>query len=135
MKIVIETIPHASQRYPTCGDYWVDVSGLQVRVSEEMGDDSCFLVALHELIELHLLAKRGVSIAAIDAFDTAYEKAHRVGGTLDGPRIEGDNAEPGDDPAAPYYEEHQFATAIEQIVCARLGMPWAQHAANVDKLP
>ena len=38
MKIVIETIPHAQQRYPTCGDWYTDDSGLHIKVSEEMGD-------------------------------------------------------------------------------------------------
>ena len=55
MKILIETIKHSEQRYPTVGDYWTDSDGtLQVRVSE-MGDDRyALLVAVHEVIEAFL---------------------------------------------------------------------------------
>ena len=134
MKIVIESIPHSHQRYPTCGDYWIDNDGtIQIRVSEEMGDDSGFLVAFHEQLELWMLRKRGVTIQQIDEFDIAYEKAHREGGTLEGKRL--DESEPGDDLNAPYFREHAIATSIECLAAAALGVDWKDHDANVEKLP
>jgi len=134
MKIVIESIPHASQRYPTCGDWWVDEQGvMQIRVSSEMGDLSGFLVAIHEQIEAKLAMSRGVTVQEVDDFDKAYELAHRQGNTLDGERL--DNSEPGDDPACPVFREHQFATGIEMLICSQFGVPWPAHADAVESLP
>lgn len=139
-RFIIDPIPHKDQNYPSCGDWRGDPDGsIHIYVSQEMGDDSCFLVAVHELIEVYLLAKRGVTTKEVDRFDIAYEKAHREGGKLTGKRkkIDGvvDESEPGDDPKAPYFKEHQFATAVEQLVCTQLGISWAQHDKNVNKLP
>lgn len=134
MNITIAAIPHASQRYPTCGDWWVDDHGvMQIRVSEEMGPDSCFLVAIHECIEAVIAMRRGVTVKEVDEFDIAYEKAHRVGGTLDGERL--DETEPGDDPACPVFKEHGVATGIERILCAEMGISWSQHDKAVEALP
>lgn len=133
MKIIIETIPHSEQRYPTCGDWYYNADGtLIIKVSQEMGEDSCFLVALHELIEVKLATHRGVTVKQVDDFDIAYEKAHREGGTLDGKRL--DQSEPGDDPACPVFKEHGIATGIEGIVCAEMGIAWSKHGENVDSL-
>ncbi len=134
MNIVIKSIPHATQRYPTCGDWFFQPDGtLVILVSEEMGKDSCFLVAVHELIEVWLATKRGVTVEQVDAFDIAYEKAHREGGTLEGKRL--DESEPGYDPACPVFKEHGLATGIETILCAELGIPWQVHNATVEALP
>jgi hypothetical protein len=134
MKITIESIPHASQRYPTCGDWEVMPDGtLAIRVSEEMGEDSCVLVALHELIEAKVAMRRGVTVKEVDDFDKEFEIRHRKGNTLDGERT--DNDEPGDDPLCPVFREHQFATAIEGLVCAMMEVPWPEHAKRVEALP
>jgi hypothetical protein len=134
MKIIIESLPHASQRYPTCGDWYFEPDGtLVIKVSEEMGPDSCFLVAVHELVEVWLSTKRGVTVQQVDDFDIAYEKAHRVGGTLEGERM--DESEPGDDPNCPVFEEHQLATVLERLLCERLGITWKQHDETVNALP
>ena len=34
MKIVIETIPHGQQRYPTAGDWVFEATGLKIWVSD-----------------------------------------------------------------------------------------------------
>lgn len=134
MKIVIESIPHASQRYPTCGDWFIDAEGtLQIKVSEEMGADSCFLVAVHEWIECYLAMRRGVTVQEVDDFDVAYEKAHREGGTIEGKRL--DESEPGYDPKCPVFKEHGLATGIETILCAEMGIPWSVHNSTVEALP
>ena len=134
MRIIIESIPHTSQRYPTCGDWFYSQDGtLCIKVSEEMGEDSCLLVALHELLEAKMLAKRGVTVEEVDKFDTEYEKAHREGGTLDGERL--DESEPGDDFGAPYFEEHQTAQSFENLAARVLDINWAEHAKRVEALP
>ncbi len=82
MKITIETIPHDQQRYPTVGDWqWTGPDELVVRVSE-MGDWRYnAAVAVHELVEVLLCKQDGVTEAAVDAFDTAYEATRPVGDT------------------------------------------------------
>lgn len=126
MKIVIETIPHASQPYPTCGDWRRDEDGtLRIKVSEEIGDDSAILVALHELVEVVLCEKRGITAEAVDKFDKAYEKT----------RPEGDDSEPGDSPDAPYQMEHFFATNIERLMAQQMGVDWMDHDRRILDLP
>lgn len=134
MRILIESIPHNKQRYPTCGDWYFAPDGaLIIRVSEEMGDLSCFLVAIHELVEVKLATAHGVTVKQVDDFDIAYEKAHREGGTLEGERL--DESEPGDDPTCPVFKEHGIATAIERLLCAELGETWQAHDGRVEALP
>jgi hypothetical protein len=132
-KITVEFIPHKRQRYPTCGDWYFRGKTLVIRVSKEMGLDSGFLVAMHELIEVWKATKRGVTVKEVDNFDIQYEKEHRRGGKLNGKRI--DESEPGNDPRCPVFEEHQVATAIETLLCSFLGLSWAKHNRNVNKLP
>jgi hypothetical protein len=130
MKIIIETIPHVAQRYPTCGDWWVDPDGtIQIRVSEEMDSPSTGAVAIHELIEFYLLSN-GFSAtvedlqnitATVDSFDKDFEAKKLPG-------------EPGDHPFAPYRHEHSIATAVERILLADLGFSWANHEAEVEEL-
>lgn len=119
MRIVIETIPHDRHRYETVGDWWWETDGsLQIRVSE-MGDEQVeALIAVHELVEVLLCKAHGVSEAEVDAFD----KAH-VG-----------DGEPGDEYLAPYRDEHCFATAVERMLCAAMGMSWAEYDAKVGAL-
>lgn len=64
-----------------------------------------FLVAMHEVIEAFLCKTRGVTQQRVDAFDTGPGK---------------DLDEPGDDPRAPYFHEHQFASKIEKLMAHEL---------------
>lgn len=126
MKIVIESIPHSEQRYETPGDYYNLPDGsMVIRVSKEMGKQSCLLVAIHELVEQFLCSQAGITNEAIDDFDREYE-ANRKTGDID--------SEPGDSPDAPYERQHNIATGIERLVCAEIGMPWEDHTLNVIRL-
>lgn len=126
MKIIIETIPHKSHRYPTVGDWFRDSENtLHIKVSEEIGDKSALLVALHELIEVTLCEERGITCDQVDKFDKAYENA----------RPEGDESEPGDSPDAPYRREHFFATNIERLMAAEMGVDWSEYDASINALP
>src|ERR1700683_2097759 len=125
MKILIESIPHAQQRYETCGDYWRDADGtLQIRISQLPDKRYELLVAIHELIEQVLSEHAGVTNEQIAAFDFAYEAA----------RKEGDESEPGDSIDCPVYKQHQFATGIERILAAELGIDWIEYERCIDGL-
>jgi hypothetical protein len=83
-----------------------------------------FLVGIHEQVEAYLTWKRGIPEASITAFDVEYE----------GSRKEGNTSEPGDDPTAPYFREHQFATVIERAIAQELGVDWEKYEEVIDSL-
>ena len=123
LRIVIETIPHSQQRYPTVGDWQIDKAGdLHITVSKMSDQRYEFLVAAHEMIEAYLAIHAGVSPAAVDRFDKAYEAK----------RKQGDDSEPGDDPKAPYYRQHQIATGIERLLAVELGVDWSTYDREVS---
>jgi hypothetical protein len=118
MKIIIESIPHGSQRYETSGDWWFDPDGtVHIKVSEMKCDQYTALVAVHELIEVLLCRERGISQEAVDAFDMAYT-----------------GEEPGDDPMAPYHREHDFASVIERALAHEMGVDWNAYNDAFEEL-
>lgn len=121
MRIIVETIPHRDQNYETVGDYWSDENGMHIRVSDIGNPDYEFLVAIHEMVEAKLCQKRGITDGEITAFDVEFERKR-------GPD---DVSEPGDDPASPYGKEHCFATAVERMMCAALGLSWKDYEQAV----
>jgi hypothetical protein len=105
MNINIQTIPHGEHRYPTCGDWWFGADGtLQIRVSDMGNADYESLVALHELVEVLLCKKRGVTTEQVDEFDKQFEEDRSHG-------MHGPEDEPGDDPDAPY-KKNTFSPRI-----------------------
>jgi hypothetical protein len=42
--------------------------------------------------------------------------------------------EPGDDPRAPYYKEHFFATNIERMIAHEMGIDWNEYSQKVESL-
>lgn len=127
MKIYVKTIQHEQQAYATSGDYWQEggeAGTLQVRVSD-MGDWRYeALVAVHEIVEAVLCRAQGVSFEDITTFDLLFESK----------RAADDDSEPGDAPSAPYQRQHNFATAVERMLCAALGIPWAEYEAANERL-
>jgi len=124
VKIEIKTIPHKLHPYPTVGDWRRDRKGvLHIKVSQEIGDEYAFLVALHELVEVVLCEKRGITCKAVDDFDKHFEARLRVA-----------DEEPGDDPSAPYRKEHFFATNIERLMAAELGVDWKKYEETINAL-
>jgi hypothetical protein len=89
------------------------------------------LVAVHELVEAILCRNDGVSEPdAIKPFDIEFETARETQAD-DGRsvfefrgRVVGIDEEPGDDPDAPYQKQHNFATAVERMLCAALNVKW-----------
>ena len=124
MRITIDTIPHADQNYETIGDYWSDETGMHIRISE-MGDWRFeMLVAVHELVEAALCKVRGITDGEITAFDVEFEEKRKPG----------DISEPGDSRDAPYASEHNFATAVERMMCAAMGVAWQDYEQAVLRL-
>jgi hypothetical protein len=122
MRIVIETMPHSTQRYPTVGDWWTDPDGTwNIRVSEMNHWVPEFLVALHELVEMAGCKQHGVDEDAVTRFDMQWQAF----GNID---------EPGDDATSPYYNQHQFASGLERIMAAQLGVSWPWYEAAIDSL-
>jgi hypothetical protein len=119
MKVTIKTIEHNKQRYDTIGDWNFDRKGdLRIKVSNLHNQDFEFLVATHEYFEAFLCMRRGITQAQVDAFDLTY--------TGEG--------EPGDDPKAPYYKEHAFATKLERQLAEELGVDWDAYDEYINKL-
>jgi hypothetical protein len=137
LKINIQTIPHTAQRYPTVGDWLItdspDGLNLDIRVSSLSDWRRELLVAIHELIEIGLLAhKHGTTAVApiqkiVDDFDTQFEVERERG-------LHPIDAEPGDDPHAPYRDEHFFATSIERLLAQSLNVDWPNYDAEVVSL-
>ena len=121
LNIEIKTIKQSEHRYETLGDYWHDTDGkIHIRCTSLKSEDSEFLVILHELVEMYITKKRGIPEPVIQAFDIKFEE-ERAEGKWD------ENAEPGDDPRAPYKTEHCLAEIIERLVARELGVDWKQH--------
>jgi len=118
VRIVIETIPHKDQRYPTVGDYFYDGDTLKIFVSKTRDWRYSFLIAVHELVEAGLCKHAGIDYKAIDDFDMNFK-----GG-----------GEPGDHPDAPYREQHTAATGVERYLAAKLGVNWKKYEAALNKL-
>lgn len=114
MNIIIKTIPNTEQRPEVdgCDWFWDEHGDLQVRVSPMSDWRYEFLLGIHEAVEAVMCKHNGVTQQQVDEFDTQYASTHPV------------DAEAGDDTAAPYKREHCFATAIERILCAELGVDW-----------
>jgi hypothetical protein len=123
LRIVIETIDHSKQRYPTVGDWQIGKAGnLHITVSKMSDQRYEFLVAAHEMIEAYLAIHAGVSPKAVDRFDKAYEANRKPG----------DDSEPGDDPRAPYHKQHVFAENVERLLAAELGVDWQAYDHEVS---
>lgn len=105
-RINIEFIPQEAQRPGwKYGDYWVDGDTLEIRISEYQNPDFAVFLAVHELLEAYRCVKKGVTMAAIDAFDLAHQ----------------DDEDPGQLPDAPYHLEHMQSMEVERLLCQQDG--------------
>jgi hypothetical protein len=128
MKVIIETIPHSSQRYSTVGDWEFDEDGtLHIKVSDMGNDKYAFLVGIHEAIEAFICKERGIKEQDITNFDIQFEKEREAG-------KHDEEAEPGDSPEAPYREEHFFATSIERLLSEQLRVDWDKYEQTIINL-
>lgn len=119
VEFVISQVPHRKQRYETVGD-WIPGRPAEIRVSRMRDQRYVFLVALHEMIEYELCKKNGISDNEVVAFDVNFEAERRR-------NMHPVEAEPGNDPRAPYRDEHDFATMVERMVAQKLGVKWSAY--------
>jgi hypothetical protein len=118
LDIEIKTIPHGQQRYETVGD-WFEANGRTcIRISDCRNKKYEYMLAIHELVEKALCEWQGITMKDVDKFDFSYK---------------GDD-EPGDHPRAPYRDEHCFATAVERMLCAAMGLSWIEYERFLDKI-
>jgi hypothetical protein len=83
------------------------------------------LVAYHELTEALLCLARGIPQELVDKYDMEYEAS----------RPEWDaTSEPGDAKDAPYHAEHFFATIVEHLMAAELGVDWQLYEQAIQAL-
>jgi hypothetical protein len=122
----ISQVPHHKQRYETVGD-WIPGKPAEIRVSKMKDQRYVFLVALHEMIEYELCKMNRVSDREVVAFDVNFEAERRE-------NIHPIDAEPGNDPRAPYRNEHEFATMIEMMMARKLGVNWSDYEKTVLRL-
>jgi hypothetical protein len=120
MKILIQTIPHKQQRYPTVGDWFTNkVDGTVMVFVSQLGSWHYeLLVAVHEVVEAFLCMHDGVAEEAVDKFDKSVVE---------------DDIEPGDHPDAPYQKQHCIATGIERILAACLGVKWQEYEDKIEQ--
>ena len=99
-------------------DWFFDSAGdLQVKICPMSNWRFETLLGIHEAVEAVLCRFNGVTQKQVDEFDKRYD--------LDHP--DETDIEAGDDPQAPYEREHCFATAVERMICAELGVHWRQY--------
>lgn len=116
-------IPHTQQRYPTAGDWQVKTTTLgpylHLHVSAMPDPRMEQALIIHELVEAFLCYNAGISTEVVDAFDTG------PGAYL---------TDPGNDPVAPYHDQHLVATDIERRFVAAAGLSWEDYEAALDNL-
>lgn len=119
MKITICTIAHQQQRYDTVGDWILKDDELNIYVSKLYDWRMEALIAIHELVEALGCRVDGVTTEQVDEFDK-----NRPAGLAD---------EPGDDPKAPYFPQHQFATSIERQAARFFRVNWTDYSNRCDE--
>lgn len=127
MKIDLQVIPHKSQRYETIGDYWWEGEDLYIRVSDLGNERMNWLVGIHEYVEAMLCKFHMIAEPLCMAFDKHFEAKRLSDRGVD-------YDEPGNDPLAPYYKQHQMATIVEGLMANELNVDWEKYGKIVDSL-
>jgi hypothetical protein len=138
MNINVIVIPHEHQRYNTVGDWWfqdyVGANGptqsLEIRVSQMSDWRHEMAIALHEQYEALLCYNKNISDKYVTAFDVAFEIHKKTSGAYPPKSM----AEPGDDPAAPYYAEHAKALVVEYMFLADTDVVRYLYNEELDQL-
>jgi hypothetical protein len=158
MRIVIETIEHKDQRYPTVGDWFYDYTYFckecsQSIITPRVEAVTCAGCRREHLPLINVTLNIRVSklpcwemealIAVHELVEVLICRADRVEQKsvddfdieFENRRAKGNNDEPGDDPNAPYKKQHCIATGVERILAAALGVNWSDYADEIEKLP
>lgn len=122
--VLIQVIPHKSQKYETAGNWEFIGSALKVSVSDTGDWKYNMAIAVHELVEAIACKVDGVKEEEVTNFDIQFEQN----------RAKGNKDEPGDEPSAPYQREHSLASGIERTLAAFLKIPWKEYEKAVNSL-
>lgn len=117
-KIDIKVIPHKEQRYDTAGDWQCNKRKISLQISQMELMDYEFMVAVHELIEVYLCKKAGITTEDVDKFD------------MSNPQLD----DPGRSPKAPYHKQHMFAMKVEKMICKFLLLSWDVYNQSFERL-
>ena len=120
MQVVTKTIPHSEQRYDTIGDWWWEGDTLHIRVTDMANWKYEMAVAYHEMREALYCKHFGISQESVDTFDINFDAEQKRG-------LHAPDAEPGNDPTAPYFLAHQYATRDERLFIADIGESWEEY--------
>ena len=118
-KITIAQVEDAEFRYDTLGDWQYDERHGEVVAHiavPKFGPDTnyaAWLIVVHEIVELFLCLRAGVTQREADDFHAARK----------------DSDEYGDEPDCPYYDQHQIADAVEKLLCGVIGVSWKDYVA------
>jgi hypothetical protein len=86
---------------------------------------ACYL--MHELTEIFICQKQGVTGKMADAFDSTWEEELKQGKwTLE--------QEPGCDKRCPYFTGHKWGIRMERLFCFLLGVKWKKYNYDSNKL-
>lgn len=118
MKIHIETIAHGKQRYDTLDDFWIEGDTIEVRISKMDTPVYEHAILVHALVELLLCSDRGVPFTEIDRFDFSHLES----------------SEPGDEPDAPYKQEHSYASVVERLYLTACGKDWKEYTEHIKNI-
>jgi hypothetical protein len=123
-KIIIDVIDHIGQRYDTVGDwFFMNDRELHIKASRIPNDpdnEKSLAIAIHELVEALLCRAHGVSQKEVDNFDLKWT-----------PHKDSLN-ELGDDPDSPYHLEHGYATSVERLIIAAMGLNWTEYERSIS---
>lgn len=118
--IIVYRVPHENQRYPTAGDWTVNLKNgrIEIAVSETGNPDYSFLLAIHELIEAVLCIRDDVTDEEVTRWDLEHL----------------DLDEPGDHANAPYHKQHTVAFNIERALADEMKVDWSKYSRTIDQL-
>lgn len=130
--IVAMIIPQVEQRYGTLGDYFQNekyphIDQYRMSNFSKVEDNPvtarmyAIAVLVHELVEFEQCKRDGVPEQLITDFDMAFEMLGKPG-------------EPGDDPEAPYFHQHQRATFVERAVISAFGLNWDEYEKKCEEM-
>jgi hypothetical protein len=101
------------------GDWELKEDGsISIKVSDTGHEIDALLIAIHELVEVVLCIRHGITQAAVDDFDMSF-----VG-----------DGEPGEAADAPYRKQHTAADIVERLVALEAGVNWLRYNNRVDAL-
>ena len=131
--LCISVVPPEQIRNSDVGDWFKPVYGVRAIYVSDFRDylrrarpylteaqvvyrSECYalLIGTHELTELHLCIRDGVTQEAVDNWDAQC-----------------DDEDPGLNPAAPYHKQHVAALAVEQILARELGVDWEEYNDDI----